>query len=151
MLTETVVRQFAGWITHGHLQFLTTNALEDGSIYSALYFHELVDEGDYRDELVDTWMSWLRDGRSPGSLNVDRLQCGGHMTLSGSVFNLMCALVLWHDVRAVLVPSSVIQQYNERICKEVSILAQTFFIIQLPKDPLGLSNKQFCDLYHVHD
>jgi hypothetical protein len=46
---------------------------EDGGICSALNYHYLVDEVDYRDELVDTWMLWLRDGKPPGSLNADRL------------------------------------------------------------------------------
>jgi hypothetical protein len=146
MIIKSAVKQFAGWITHGHLHFLTTSASKDEGIRSALVCAYLVDEVDYRDELVDTWMLWLRDGKPPGSLNVTGLSSCPE-TWSG----LRSALILWHDARAVLVPSSVTQRYSEHICKEVRMLAETYFINQKPKDPLELSDKQFCDLYHAHN
>jgi hypothetical protein len=120
-------------------------------MYNALAICLFIKESDYRDEMVDTWMWWLRDGAFPGSLNVDLLRQGGHKDLVGHVFELMCALVLWHDEQVAFVESGLDLHYGKQICKRVLELPQLYFTNKEPKDPLELSDMEFCQQYHTHN
>jgi hypothetical protein len=151
LLSSYVIKHFARWIIHRDLGSLATTVSDNDEIYDALERCSLVRENDYQDELLDTWMSWLLDGVYPGDLNIDRLRRGGHKDLSGDVFDLMCALVIWHDGEARFVESELDLHYSSRIRERVLKLPKLVFINKEPKNPLELSDKQFCRTYHAHN
>jgi hypothetical protein len=146
-----VVGQFARWIEHGDLQFLATTVSDHDEMYNALAICLFIKESDYQDEMVDTWMWWLRDESLPGSLNVDRLRQDGFEGLDGTVFELMCALVLWHDGEIIVVQRQLDLHYGHLVCKRVFGLSTLYFTKKEPKDPLELSDKEFCQQYHAHN
>jgi hypothetical protein len=151
LMAPFVVKQFARWIIHGDLKFLATTVSNNDEMYNALTICLFIKESDYQDEMVDTWVWWLRDGAFPGSLNVDRLRQGGHKDLDDQVFELMCALVLWHDDQVAFVESELDLHYGKQICKRVLELPRQYFTHKVPKDPHELSDKETCQRYHAHN
>jgi hypothetical protein len=103
-----------------------------------------------------TYAAIVLDNKPAGKLNVDRLR---RVDLhKDSWFNLVCALVLWHDVKAILIESEPDLHYSMRICEVVHEFETKYKMTYLnfrgllePGDPLKLSDEQFCHLYHVHN
>jgi hypothetical protein len=151
LISPGVVEQFARWIIHGDLRFLATTVSNNNEMYNALEICTFIKESEYLDEMIDTWLWWLRDECLPGSLNVDRLRPGGYRSLDGTVFELICALVLWHDGETIIVQRQLDLHYGHLVCKRVPELSTLYFTKKEPKDPLELSDKEFCQQYHAHN
>jgi hypothetical protein len=123
--------------------------LDDQIFWSAVEKH-------YEDLLLDAWWSCLRNRKPPGELNIDLLRRGD--LHHNSRLNLVRALVLWHDVKTILIESEpdlyysacireVVPEFEMRYKKTYS----NFRGLKEPGDPLKLSHEQFCRLYHVHN
>jgi hypothetical protein len=109
-----------------------------------------------QDRSLDNWMSYVLDNKPAGKLNVDRLR---RVDLhKDSWFNLVGALVIWHDVKATLIESEPDLHHSTRICEVVHEFEMRYKMTYLkfrglkePGDPLELSDEQFRHLYHVHN
>lgn len=157
MLKDSV-QKWASWLTHRDLRAVINGGHEEGdSIVDALSGARFLRDPDYRDALVDAWMLWLQHEEPAGNLDVKRLQ---HFNWSndmwtGRLKDLKCALVLHHDAGAVTMEdgeNSDLVSYSTSICKRVRDLALFYFSQpgRKPKDPLQLSDKEFCEEYHSH-
>lgn len=153
------VRRWASWLTHFDLRAIIDGGSTDGQqLRSAIVDAELVIMNpDYQDALVDAWMSWLQNGGLEGSLSTERLQDSGMFTYGGCLIEngLMGALVLYHDPGGIAPKDKAKSRYTPIVCSEVQKMAMRHFIHRLnphlgPKDPLQLSDDEFCKEYHSH-
>jgi hypothetical protein len=122
------------------------------SIYTALQDADLLEDVDYRDALIDAWMIWLKELKPTGTLAVDRLR---HFAMHGHTVrlgDLLSALILHHDPKAVLTEDQDKPQYTIMVCNEVRSRVVSYFSQseREPEDPLQLSDDEFCKKYHSH-
>jgi hypothetical protein len=145
------VENWASWLTHRDLR-----AFDDDDrgwcLRVALYEAELIGDVDYQDVLVDALILWLQDGVPAGSVDIDRLR--RYQTVGYPPFfeDLQAALILHHDTEAALTEEKGKLKYEQDICKMVREMAIRYFSRseREPKDPLQLSDDEFCKTYHTH-
>lgn len=156
---QYAVQRWASWLTHFDLRAIIDGGSTDGQkLRSAIIDASLVIKNpDYQDALVDAWMSWVQDGEPAGSLSTERLLYSGITTYSGCLIEngLMGALVLYHDPRGIAPEGKANSKYTPILCGQVQKMAMRHFIHRLnphygPKDPLQLSDDNFCKKYHSH-
>lgn len=149
---------WARWLTHRDLRPVNNDRLAlRGPIASALTDAHCIGDVDFRDALVDAWMLDLQSGQSAGNLDVALLQNSRFLDplWTGRLQNLECALILHHDAGTVTMEENEDlhrSPYNKAICKRVRDLALISFAHpdRKPKDPLQLSDDEFCKEYHAH-
>jgi hypothetical protein len=110
---------------------------------------------DFQDALVDAWVSWLRTEELAGSLGVRRLRLSGQRMCGGYLneIRLMEALILYHDPNAGVIRDGPGRCYRHAIRVRVQEMAMNYFSRpeREPKDPLQLSEDEFCKTYHAHN
>ncbi|KAH0287882.1 hypothetical protein M436DRAFT_81486 [Aureobasidium namibiae CBS 147.97] len=149
---EDAVKRWASWLIHFDLRAVMDGGpMDSDKLASALFQASYVlGESDYRDALIDAWMSWVQNGGPAGSLSTERLRRSGFVT-----YGLMGALILYHDAGAIAMEDNEDAHkspYNDAICRKVRDLALISFAQpdRKPKDPLQMSDKEFCQKYHSH-
>lgn len=148
-------RRWARWIRHRDVRDLVIALSEERentlSIRTALTDTTILGDVDYHDALVDAWILSLRGTPPASSLNVDRLRRNGTESCRFSLKDLTCALILHHDTEAALSEDGE-PKYHIITRKEVRRLAVSYFSSpeKEPKDPLQLSDDEFCKKYHSH-
>jgi hypothetical protein len=150
--------QWASWLTHHDLRAIWTDEPDDtAGIHIILRDSERIGDVDFEDALVDAWMSWLQPTTPAGDLSVARLQNSVSFRCSGRLHDLRCALILHHDAGAILAEDcdgSDVEDaaYGEFDSRSIRELALSYFSQseREPKDPLQLSEAEFCEKYHAH-
>jgi hypothetical protein len=149
------IKRWASWMKNQDLRAVADGGSEHGTkLLSAIIETNditLADSG-YQDALVDAWMSWVRETGPAGTLSVDRLRDSGLQTCHSCLNSLMGALILHHDAEAALAKDKTKLQYRSVICDRVRDMAMSYFFQpdREPKDPLQLSDDEFCKKYHSH-
>jgi hypothetical protein len=150
--------QWASWLTHHDLRAIWTDEPDvTTDISNILRDAERIGDVDFQDALVDAWMSWLQPCTPAGDLSVGRLQNSVSFECRGRLHDLRYALILHHDADAIDLEhienaddSDSPNDYST--CSKVRSFALGYFCQpqREPKDPLQLSNEEFCKKHHAH-
>jgi len=154
---ETSFKRWATWLTHRDLRAFKMDGPDNPTnLIAALGNCKFNEDDDYQDAMIDAWVSWLKDGKPIGDLNVERLQRTNffYTSWTGRLVELKCALILHHDAKAVSMKDSenLSSPYSIAVCQRVRDLALISFAQpdRKPTDPLQMSDDQFCEAYHSH-
>lgn len=144
--------RWARWLTHRDLR-----AVYGIRIASALTDAQCIGDPDFQDALVDAWMLYVQGGQPAGNLDVELLQDANFLDSlwTGRLRDLKCALILHHDAGAVTMEDNEDldkSPYDPSVCRRVRDMALISFAQpdRKPKDPLQLSDDEFCEKYHSH-
>jgi hypothetical protein len=152
------IERWASWLTYHDLRAIQMNELDDTlGIHITLRDAKRIGDVDFQDALVDAWMSWLQDMKPAGDLSVERLQLHVAFQRPDRLYDLRCALILHHDADAIDLEhienaDDSDSPYDYSTCSKVRSFALGYFCQpqREPKDPLQLSNEEFCKKHHAH-
>jgi hypothetical protein len=156
-LDTRFVERWASWLTHRDLRAI--NISEPGhetDMHKIICDTERIGDVDYQDALIDAWVSSLQADKAEGTLDVGRMRRHSPYRCPASLIDLKCVLILHHDARSAAVNSEKSSgersYYTEAIRSKVRHLALSHFVQpgSEPKDPLQLSDHEFCNKYHTH-
>jgi hypothetical protein len=147
------VELWASWLTYRRLR----TGFDD--VLTALSTSSFIGNVAYEDALMDAWVSWLQDDKPIGNLNVARLRRPnyGYVMCSDRLVDLRRALILHHDAGAVLPEDhecmGLQSPYDDSTSTRIRAMALSYFSCseRKPKDPLQLSDAEFCKGYHAHN
>jgi hypothetical protein len=162
---EDEIEQWASWMIHRDLRGISMD--NDYGIHVAFHAARLVRDVNYQDALLDALLSLLRKGQPPGSVDVNSLRLNEFIICSEfpefpqcmlNVFgDLMYDLILHHDAEAATCcighGEDEHMYYDHGIREQIPDLALKYFTgpEREPKDPLQLSDQEFCKKYHAHN
>lgn len=155
---DDFIKHWASWLTHRDLRSLKMDSSGyENDLIGALAMSKHIQDVDHRDALVDAWLSWLQTENPFGHLDVARLKRLNffYSMWTDRLVDLKCALILHHDARSVTMEddeNSELFSYDTSICTRVREMALISFARpdRKPKDPLQLSDDEFCNEYHSH-
>lgn len=158
LLSKGSAERWASWLTHFDLRAIIEDKFTDGNnIKVSLIDARLLNDSDYQDALIDAWMSWVQKGGPASSLSIERLRDSGKWAYGGCLIDdgPMCALILYHDALGVTPTGKTNATYSSFVSSRVHDMAMRHFVHRTdpdaePKDPLQLSDDEFCNKYHSH-
>jgi hypothetical protein len=160
---EDDIETWASWLIHRDLRAID-NEIE---LHNAFHTARIVQDVSFQDALRDAFLARLREGQHSGSLNVDLLQlnefmiCWEFPETSACIIDvsgdLLYNLILHHDAKAATVggPFGMNDEgyYKSDIREQIPDLALAYFTGPKSerRDPLQLSDDEFCRKYHAHN